>query len=371
MIPTVSSSWSPRLLWLWGPQLIGAAGWWYLVSHVLAGRVSFVASPLALILMIIGLGVVAIGWWLGSILFGAALIPQRSWRILTAGVSSVPLWFFFPFSLWTGITWLVVLAGVSIGLEQAHDHAHNSLLVRVRQVLGVSLGLPLLAVMIGTSLLYYQQLRTSTKTPDILANNVIDQAATTVERLLPNVRSEYRLGMTVDELLGLFIPKSDDVLKGVSPTSGQLSTAQQNQLKQQLSDRGVPVEQLDLDFSQTEAQLRIAIDAQIGEFRAEIIKNLRTELSRTLRIDLRGDETVQEALKGYFGRQFNTYIRDYLNWLPPLLALALFFTLRLVSIIFQWGIIVVGWAWYRLLRLTRILGVVHETVPAERLSWNS
>ncbi len=188
MIPTASSPWTPRLLWLWAPQVLGATGWWYIVSHVLAGRVSFLDSSPSLIIMIVMLGVVGLGWWLGTLLFGAVLLPWRSWRILTAAIASLPVWFFFPISVWTAITWLVVLAGLMLGLEQAHEQAHNSLIVRVRQVIGASLGISLLAVMLGTSLLYFQQLRLSTATPDVLANNVVDQAATTAERLLPSAR---------------------------------------------------------------------------------------------------------------------------------------------------------------------------------------
>lgn len=345
-------------------------GWWYIVSRVLAGHISFIDTPAPVIMVIVILGVTGLGWWLGSLLIGGILLPSRRWRLLTAGISSVSLWFFLPLSLWTGLTWIIVLAGLYLGLAQAHEHAHNSLLVRVRQVIGASFGLPLLAVMLGTSLLYYQQLRISTASPDALANNVVEQAATTVERALPHIRSEYRIGMTIDEMLGLFIPRSEDVLDDITPTSGQLNVAQQNQLKQELADKGVPVEQLNLDFNQTEGQLKLAIDSQIAQFRSQIIANLRTEIGRTLRIDLPGDETVQAALQNYFARQFNTYIRDYLVWLPPLLALALFFTLRVVSIFFQWGILLLGWIWYRLLRLTRVLGIIHETVPAERLSWN-
>lgn len=370
MIPTAASPWTPRLLWLWVPQMIGAAAWWYVVSRVLAGQISILGSSPVLVVTVMALGVIGLGWWLGTILFGAVLLPWKSWRWLSVGLSTLPIWFFAPASLWTAAVWAIVAVGLAIGVEQAYEHAHNSLLVRTRQVIGASLGLPLLAVLIGTSLLYFQHLQTSTTSPDALANNVVAQSATSVERLLPRVKSDYRIGMTVDELLGLFIPKSDELLKNIDTSGGTLSQQQQTEVKQQLADRGVPIDQVQLDFTQTEDQLRLAIDGQINQFRGQIIANLRDELSRTLRLDMKGDETVQDVLQSYFGRQFNTYIRAYLSWLPPLLALALFFTLQLISIIFQWGILLVGWIWYRLLKLTRVLGVVHETVPAERLSWN-
>lgn len=369
-VPVAVTHWTPRLFWLWGPQVIGAGLWWYIVDRVLDGHASFVTDSFGLLLGVLALGVLGLGWWLGTALFGAGLIPSRRWRMLSAAISSLPIWIFLPPHLWTGVAWLIVLVGVVVGVEQAFEHAHNSLLVRTRQVIGISLGFPLLFVMIATSTLYYQQLRVSTATPDILATNVVDQSATTVERLLPRVRSDYRIGMTVDELLGIFIPKAGDVLEDVAGPNGQLNQSQQEELRRQLGERGVPVDDLQLDFSQTEEQLQVALDEQIESFHGEIIANLRTEFGRTLQLELKGDEAVQAVLKDYFGRQFDRYVREYLAWLPPLLALALFFTLRLVSIVFQWAIILVGWIWSRILRWTNVIGIAHETVPAERLSWN-
>ncbi len=369
-VPMSAGQWTPRLLWLWVPQLLGATLWWYLVDRVLNDRVSFVSDSGLLILAVVVLGVLGLGWWIGTMLFGAALMPARTWRWLSALVSSLAIWFFLPLQLWTGLAWVVLLAGLVVGIEQAFDHAHNSLLVRTRQVIGISLGFPLLMLMIATSLLYYQQLRTSTDTPDVLASNVVDQSATTVERFLPRVRSDYRIGMTVDELLGLFIPEAGDVLDDITSDGGQLSSDEQARLREQLAERGVPIEDLQLDYSQTEEQLRVALDQQIDQFRSEIVANLREELSTTLQIELQGDDAVQAVLQTYFGRQFDRYVRDYLTWLPPLLALALFFTLRLVSIIFQWAIIMIGWIWSKILRWTNVIGIIHETVPAERLSWN-
>lgn len=370
MIPTAASPWTPRLLWLAIPQLIGATAWWYIASRAVTGKISFAENPAVLLITAAAFGVIGLGWWIGTMLFGAVLLPQRKWRLASAVLSSLPLWFFLPMTLWTGAAWLILLLGLGLGVEQAFEHAHNSLIIRTRQVIGASLGVPLLAILLSTSLLYYQHLRTTTATPDILATRVVDQSATTVERALPSIQSGYRIGMTVDELLGLFIPTADDLLKDIDSPNGRLNQQQQAEVRRQLAERGIPVEDLQLDFSQTEDQLRLAIDGQIQQFRAEIISNLRTELSRTLRVEVQSDQSVHSALQQYFSRQFDRYIRDYVNWLPPLLALALFFTLRLIGIIFQWGIILSGWLWYRILRLSRVLGVVHETVPAERLTWN-
>lgn len=369
-VPLQKKIWTPRLFWIWVPQLLGSALWWYIIDRVLAGHISFVSDRLSLVLGVAAMGTIGLGWWIGTALFGSALMPTRRVRLLTAGIGTLPIWIFLPFEIWTGAAWLMSFAGLTIGMEQAYEHAHNSLLVRTRQVIGSSLGFPLLCVMVATSILYFQQLRLSTASPDQLATNFVNQSATTVERLLPKLRSDYRIGMTVDEMLGLFIPNASDVLADVS-TDGRLDQTEQEELRRQLAERGVPVEDLQLDFSQTEAQLQIALDEQIALFRGEIISNLRQELSRTLQLELRGDDAVHASLQAYFGRQFDRYVREYLTWLPPLLALALFFVLRLVSIFFQWAILFIGWFWSRILRWTHVVGIVHETVPAERLNWNT
>jgi len=99
-------------------------------------------------------------------------------------------------------------------------------------------------------------------------------------------------------------------------------------------------------------------------------EQVRTNLSDQFSVPILGEDKVHVVLVRVVNRQFERYIKKYVEFVPWLLALALFFVLRIFSSVFLFATAWIGWLMYRLYRSLHIFEINHVTVPAESLDWH-
>jgi len=262
---------------------------------------------------------------------------------------------------------VVVLCGW--GIESIADDMHNRLSVQPMLSLPRGITFVIFSVLMAISLLYYQQLRGGHTSTEELSAKFIDQTVTLSERILPIVYKEYKVGMTVDELIGAQIPTADSILKDVKFEAFTNQNQQQAALQQKLTDLGLDPSVVTVDVKQGEAQVKQQIDAKLQEFRQQTIDQARSELSKRLGIPLAGTDTVHAALTRVVGKQFDTYVKRYVVFVPVLLALSLFFILRFFTSLLQAVVVWFGWLYLRLCRAFKVIQISHQTVPAEKVEW--
>ncbi len=194
---------------------------------------------------------------------------------------------------------------------------------------------------------------------------------TVAERVLPVIYKDYTTGMTVDELIGAQMPTAAGILNDINFSSLTSLQSQQSALNDRLSQLGLDPNSVTVSAQDTQAQLEKEINAQIETFRQQTIDQTRDELSQRFDISIQTNESVHDVLRAIIGRQFDRYVRQYVTFVPALLAVALFFVLRfftsLVQAVVVWG----AWLMFKLLKALKIFVISQQTVPAERVDWSA
>lgn len=369
MISTRVTPWTAKLLAFIVPSVIGASAFWFFVQQALRGHVIFNEIPLVSVVLYFVMGLFCLAIWLGPMLLIPYVATWRSIRLISVGISLLPFVFFFPLLIWTLVSVLVMFAGLAWGIESVHNDVHNRL--SIQPVTSISRGVSVIifGVLVAISLMYYQQLRGSHTSTEELSNTLIEQTVTITERALPTYYKEYHEGMTIDELIGAQIPTADSILRDINFDAFTNKTEQQQALEQKLENLGLDSSVVTVDVQQGEAQVRQQIDQKLIEFHKQTVDQAREELAQRLDIPLKGSDTVHDTLERVIGKQFDTYVRRYVTFVPVLLALALFFILRIFTSLLQATVVWFGWLYLRLCRLLKLIHITHQTVPAEKLEW--
>lgn len=369
MIDQVRSPWNPRLLWFLLPSLLGGAIWWYVVAQTLQGRLAFTTAGLPTLLVFVIFGVFSFGLWLGALVVGGYPTQSRSIRFVLAGIASLPLLAFFPITMITlGVTffiWLLLWWASERFVEDAQSRLH------VKPHLSAGWAMPVIVtlIMIGVSMLYYQRLQSSSSTPDELGKRLSGQAVEVVERFLPTFIKGYEPDMTVDEVFGLSIPTADVLLQDIH--FNQLTNADQREaaLRSELERQGIDPNSITLDFNQQQQELESALEQQLEASRLDIARSLQDQLSEQLQVPITGTEPFHDFLVSLVNRQYERYVSNYVAFVPWLLALGLFFILKILTGAFLFVTTWVGWLLVWLYRHLHIIHIAHENVPSEKLEW--
>lgn len=369
MISTRITPWTPKLAIFFVPILIGGVAFWFFVQQALRGHVVFNDIALINLGLYLLFGLVCLAIWLGPLLLIPYLAAWRSVRLISAAVAVVPFLFFFPPLIWTVVAAATLFGCLVWGVETIASDMHNRLTVQPMLSLPRGITFVIFSVLVAISLMYYQQLRGSHTTTDDLSNTLIEQTVNITERSFPAIYKEYRPGMTVDELIGAQIPTADSILQDINFNAFSSQTEQQQALEQKLEDLGLDPNLIQVDVKQGEASVRQQIDQKLQEFHKQTVDQAREELSKRLGIALQGSDTVHDALQRVVGKQFDTYVRRYVTFVPVLLALALFFILRFFTSLLQAGVVWFGWLYLRFCRLFKVIQITHQTVPAEKVEW--
>ncbi len=369
MLAEVQNPWNPKLLWFWAPSMAAAAGWWYVVSQTLQGHLAFTTASLPNLLFFIIFGFFAFGLWLGGLTTSGFVASARWIRLVGALLAALPLLIFFPLTWLTlGVlvfTWLVLWWS----LERFVSDAHSRLLVKPHLTAGWALPLMVTLLMLSVSTLYYQQLRGTSSTPEELGQHLSDQAVTVIERFLPNFIDGYQPDYTLSKLVETEIPPAHQLLDDIQ--FDQLTSSLDKQ--QALNDRLGGIEgfssDITIDPNESRQQFESELEQELVQARAQVADNIRQALSDQFNQNIGDTQTIHSFLTELVNRQYDRYVKKYVSVVPWLLALGLFFILKILTGVFQFAATWIGWLLVWLYRHLRILHVVHDTAPAEKLEW--
>ncbi len=369
MIAATRTPWTPLLLWLMVPGVVGAIAWWWGIGQFISGRVDITTNLLQNVSLPAFTAAVGLAVWVGATLIMTYLLPWRSSRYALGAVLGLPVFFFFPVSLWTSLAFVLTAAGLIWAMQQTWSDLHNRLTLQPTQTLNIGLSGAVLGILIAVSVLSYQHVTDKTISPAGPISELASNLVTTTEHVLPHVYKGYRPTMTVDELIGSQLPGADTILQDIHFDSLSTQAAKQQALNQKLNDIGLNSNDVHLDLNQDSFQLRNQLSAQLEKFRQDAIDQTRSQVGKQLGVFLKGDETVHLALTSLVDQKLTTTFGKYVNVVPIILAIGVFLLLRLFSFIYTWGIVAFGWALYRFLRVLGVVSIETTTVPAQHLDW--
>lgn len=359
--------WHPHQLWLVLPSLVGASAWWFIVSQLFRGRLIFDHVSWLTFGLVIVVGVLVLGLWLGSAMLTAYVVETMLWPALIAVVVSLPMLAFFPLTVWTGLSYGLSVIGVWWGIAQARADRRTRRSVHPDRTLQHALR-PVMPIMIlAVAVLYFQHVRGDARSAEQVAARLSEQSVTIVEKFLPRAYPQYRPSSTVEELLGSEVPTGQQIIDEVWPPEEK--TLNRSALEDKLRSLDLDPASNRLRLSGSRQELIAQLDRLFSGVRDQVIDQSAAELSQRFRVPINRTDRVHDVLVRLLNRQYLTYIGRFLPGLPAILALGLFFLLRLFQSVFHVVSVWLGWAWYGLLRLLRVWRVTEEKQSVQTLGW--
>ena len=313
--------------------LLGVLSWFFLYQLLYVGL-----STTFLILAVLGLL-----FWGVLICLGSLLIDKKIILYSTFALSLLLFFVFFrggevvPGQFREAFYYFIVLFLIFLSLilycrRVKHEKETRTKLYFWR-ILKKGLSLSFTLVCLLVALAYYfspslgQASETEFKFPRGLFNVMLKPLSPLIQTRLPL----YRPDMFIDELLTMFsITVDEEDLSG-------LSFEPSPELYRIIQEKGISLGTLDIN--------QLLKDPEIAELLQEEIKNKtdslsagqlsrqRAEFSEKLGIEIEGDETLNDVLYKLVSAQINVAGAPYKKYIPIVLAIGLFFSLRVLTII--------------------------------------
>lgn len=370
MIAASRSPWNARLLWFALPGLLGSGAWWWGIKQFITGQVDLAQHPVASIGIPAVVGILGLGVWLGSASLSNYLSPWRSIRAAAAILFAIPVFIFFPISLWTGVAALTIAVGLFINSEQVAIDVHNRMVVQPLATLNQNLSVAITTLMLAAAILSYQQITRQATSSTATTQRLSSQLVTATEQFLPNIYPAYRPDISVDDFIASQLPSADKILDDINFSQLTNQAAQQQALNDKLRELGLDPNQAHVDVKQGAAALRLQLASQLEKFRRDAIAQTREQVGKQFGLTLTGRETMHEVLTQFVTNRLTTSLGRLTTYLPIILAAGVFLLLRLFSFLYTWAIVGWGWLWFSALRLMNVVKITTMTVPAQRAEWH-
>lgn len=197
-----------------------------------------------------------------------------------------------------------------------------------------------------------------------IPRGIFDAALKPLGGLIKTRLPLYSPDMTVDELLTVFSLADSE---GVS----DLSFIPSIELYNLIQSKGISIETLDINKLLKDPEIVNALREDIRERTNSLsrtqLAQQRLVLSEKLGIEINAGETLNDVLYKLVNAQISGISGEYKEYLPIALAIALFFSLRLLAVILIPCIILFTWIMIKLLIKLNFIKIGTELARAERL----
>ncbi|HEY4497493.1 MAG TPA: hypothetical protein VJC20_01915 [Candidatus Paceibacterota bacterium] len=263
----------------------------------------------------------------------AAILVARP--IVRYGISMISI-VFLTLSLgqdiWTLAGGLIGMLGAFLAVRSIDRQYRAASAFSFRFVVGQGITTFLTALALLFSFSYYGAIAEKpVDTSRILPRDVFRIALRATEGIIQKQLPGFRSEATVDDTLALVI---------------------QQQLAQSAVGNQVSIPSLE------------TIKKELPSQRKEIIANLNRDLGLSIDLDISGDEKVSSALYQLSASRVEPYLEPYSALIPSLMAIAFFFALKTVSMVYYYLTLLLLPAVFWFLHMSGL--VEKQTVPAEK-----
>ncbi len=265
-----------------------------------------------------------------------ALLIQRSlvfYVIVAVGALSHVA--FFPVSLSNMIAIIAMILAFILWRKNIRSDMETRISFKVSQVIPAGLGIAISLILLSVSFTYYSFLITRQESERLLSG-IVKTAVVSVDRVLPRYVAHYSPDMTLDE----FIREST-----VQP-SQQVTTT--------------------LGFPGT-AEIEKSIQEGLASAQGQLTDEARAKFLSTFGITASGTDRMEVIVEKIVNQQLEKYVAPYKKFLPAVLALSLFFVLKIFDIVYQPLIQFFSFIVYRVLSAFRFVRIGKVMISKERL----
>ncbi len=363
--PASHHDWLHDWWWLILPATIASHIWWYFLHRVLIGHSGVNSNGWVGAILLVLIMVAGIGGMVGINSLNGYLVRSNWWRaIIALWLVAQGLWY-LPLTWWTVVAMITSAAGLWSGSRAIHQESDERVHVQPWSVLPVGAGPAMLGITLGVAIALAQAVVATSLPPQQRVDRLITQSVKLVEDYAQPLYPKLKASMTVDQAIGLNFPSADSLLNSVGITD-RLTTDQQRRLQQQLTDQGIDTS---VATGQTRQQLEQSLSQAIQQYENQALSSARDELGQRFKIQLRGDETIHQALVEALREQINGPALRYAQFFAPLIAVIIWLLLRLLTPLLLWAALLAGWLWYRALHLTRAIRISRRVEEVEQLEW--
>ena len=204
----------------------------------------------------------------------------------------------------------------------------------------------------------------------IIPRFLFDIALKPLEPLIKSQVSSFRFDMPIDEFLTTIsllqsFSSGDEILGSGTPFSP--SPEFLKQIKKEGLDKGnLDVRTLLKNRALTDLLAKEA-QKQSQTMAPQDIEKMHRDFGKTFGVVIISDETAGDVVYDIATTQLNRFNREYKNALPFSIAVGLFFTLKTLSFIFMWPVILAALGIFNFLRRINIFGLTEEEIKKETL----
>lgn len=311
----------------------GTALFWFAWRHILQQGLDF-HSGISGVLTIVG---TLMAFCLMCTLMALVNVMVRQfWAVLViVAASGFSVFGFFRVNIWTMLAVIVVMLGWVYWHRQIRVETNNQLKFSPQRASGAGLSATITMLLIAASLCYYSFLAGSDESQARFADSLISSGTTAVENILEMYYHEkFSPTMSLDHFI---LNIEDTAVKNLAPSTGQ-------------------------------ADLDKAIAEGLNQAELVALDQSRQQFLDTFRIEATGDEEMESVVNKIVRRNIDRYLGSYMKFIPALLALSVFFLLKIFTFLYVEISKSLSYLAFTVLVWFKFLHVKKVQVEAEKIS---
>ena len=348
---------------------------WFSLSRVLNNGLRFDSANIWLFIFDLLFPVLAFCLWVAFIGIDAILVPKRIWLYPIILLSVLPLLFYFKADFYTGIVFLVLILAFIYFTRGIKAEKKDRIKFNLLNCLKVHLGITLIFCVAAVSLLFYSHLAARQAGGQTKTNEVVAESTASILNLFLETQfKDYNPNMSLDEFV---LTVGQQFMEKVGPSLGEDVNVTENYKTQNIVkdiedainrgeiQRGALPPEIIQKMNEGILTAQDIVAAQATDLFSKQLTAARDDFLKQLGIEAKGTDKISEVLKKIVSQKLSEGLLPFIPWLPPFLAVSLFFTLVIFDFLYVIFVKIFALLIYLLMLITKFIVIKKETKEVE------
>ncbi|MFA5051661.1 MAG: hypothetical protein WC544_01195 [Patescibacteria group bacterium] len=306
---------------------------WYAWHHLLQQGLDFSAGAGSIIAIVSTL--LAFCLMFTAMALVNVMVRWFAVALVIMAVSGFSLLIWFPVTLWSFLAAAMVIPAWMLWHRQMSVASANQLKFSPQQAASAGLSTAMTILLLAASLCYYSFLAGNSDSQAKFAESLINNGTTAVENVLEMYyHDKFSPTLSLDHFI---LNMEDAAAMKLVPSTGQ-------------------------------PELDRAIAEGLDQAERAALDESRNQFLDTFKIQATGDEEMQSVVNKIVRRNIDTYLGKYMKFIPALLALSVFFLLKIFTFVYAELTKSMSYLAFTVLVWFRFLKVKKVQVEAEKVS---